>query len=142
MKLVPFRTLADLGYSEEQIKAFAAEYEVQDGPNADGEMFTRKAVASDHFPSPFPNDEAASAANGGAVPPDFSLIAKARGVERGFPTFLFDIFTQYQEGGPDYIYSLLTGYQEPPEGLKWRRHLFQPLLRRFRFARHGAADQR
>ncbi len=118
MKLVPFRTLADLGYSEEQIKAFAAEYEVQDGPNADGEMFTRKAVASDHFPSPFPNDEAASAANGGAVPPDFSLIAKARGVERGFPTFLFDIFTQYQEGGPDYIYSLLTGYQEPPEGVE------------------------
>ena len=118
MKLVPFRTLADLGYSEEQIKAFAAEYEVQDGPNADGEMFTRKAVASDHFPSPFPNDEAAAAANGGAVPPDFSLIAKARGVERGFPTFLFDIFTQYQEGGPDYIYSLLTGYQEPPEGVE------------------------
>ncbi|MGX5664991.1 cytochrome c1 [Rhizobium daejeonense] len=117
MKLVSFRTLEDLGYSEEQVKAFASEYEVQDGPNADGEMYTRKAVPSDHFPSPFPNDEAAAAANNGAAPPDMSLLAKARGVERGFPTFIFDIFTQYQEGGPDYIYSLLTGYQEPPEGV-------------------------
>lgn len=118
MELVPYRTLTDLGYSEDQVKAFAAEYEVEDGPNADGEMFTRKAVPSDYFPSPFPNKEAAAAANGGAAPPDFSLIAKARGVERGFPTFVFDIFTQYQEGGPDYIYSLLTGYQEPPEGVE------------------------
>lgn len=118
MNLVSFRTLEDLGYSDEQVKAFAAEYEVQDGPNGDGEMFTRKAVASDHFPSPFPNEQAAAAANNGAAPPDFSLIAKARGVERGFPTFIFDIFTQYQESGPDYIYSLLTGYQEPPAGVE------------------------
>ncbi len=66
------------------MKAFAANYEVTDGPNADGEMFTRKAVPSDYFPSPFPNKEAAAAANGGAAPPDFSLIAKARGVTRGF----------------------------------------------------------
>lgn len=117
MSLVSFRTLEDLGYSEEQVKAFAAEYEVQDGPNADGEMFTRKAVLSDHVPSPFPNKEAAAAANNGAAPPDMSLLAKARGVERGFPTFIFDIFTQYQEGGPDYIYSLLTGYQDAPEGI-------------------------
>lgn len=118
MSLVPYRMLEELGYSEDQVKAFAAEYEVEDGPNADGEMYTRKAVPSDYFPSPFPNKEAAAAANGGAAPPDFSLIAKARGVERGFPTFLFDIFTQYQEGGPDYIYSLLTGYVEPPEGVE------------------------
>lgn len=117
MSLVSFRTLEDLGYSEEQVKAFAGEYEVQDGPNADGEMYTRKAVPSDHFPSPFANKEAAAAANNGAAPPDMSLLAKARGVERGFPTFIFDIFTQYQEGGPDYIYSLLTGYQEAPEGV-------------------------
>lgn len=116
MKLVSFRTLGDLGYSEEQVKAFAAQYTVTDGPNADGEMYERPAVPSDHFPSPFPNAEAAAAANNGAAPPDFSLIAKARGVERGFPTFIFDIFTQYQQGGPDYIYSLLTGYVEPPEG--------------------------
>ncbi len=118
MNLVSFRSLEDLGYSEDQVKAYASEYEVQDGPNGDGEMFTRKAVPSDRFPSPFPNVEAAAAANNGAAPPDFSLIAKARGVERGFPTFIFDIFTQYQESGPDYIYSLLTGYQEPPAGVE------------------------
>lgn len=119
MNLVTFRTLEDLGYSEAQVKAFAAEYEVQDGPNADGEMFTRKALPSDHFPSPFPNAIAAAAANNGAAPPDFSLIAKARAVERGFPTFVFDIFTQYAEGGPDYIHALLTGYDEtPPAGME------------------------
>ena len=118
MNLVSFRTLEDLGYSEDQVKAFAANYEVEDGPNGDGEMFTRKATPSDHFPSPYPNPEAAAAANNGAAPPDFSLIAKARGVTRGFPTFVFDIFTQYQQGGPDYIYSLLTGYVEPPAGIE------------------------
>ncbi len=118
MSLVPFRTLEALGYSPEQVKAFAANYQVTDGPNDVGDMFDRNAVPSDHFPSPFPNDQAAAASNNGAVPPDFSLIAKARGVTRGFPQFVFDIFTQYQEGGPDYIYSLLTGYQEPPEGVE------------------------
>lgn len=119
MKRVAFRTLEDLGYSEEQVKALAAEYEVQDGPNADGEMFTRKAVASDYFPSPYPNEAAAAASNNGAAPPDFSLIAKARTVERGFPTFVFDVFTQYAQGGPDYIHALLTGYEQtPPEGME------------------------
>lgn len=117
MNLVAFRTLEDLGYSEEQVKTLAANYEVEDGPNGEGEMFTRPAIAADHFPSPFPNAEAAAYANNGAAPPDLSLIAKARGIERGFPTFVFDIFTQYQEGGPDYIYSLLTGYHEAPEGI-------------------------
>ncbi|AWC22940.1 MULTISPECIES: cytochrome c1 [Aminobacter] len=119
MDLVAFRTLEDLGYSEAQVKAFAAEYEVQDGPNGDGEMFTRKALPGDHFPSPFPNAIAAAAANNGAAPPDFSLIAKARGVERGFPTFVFDIFTMYASNGPDYIHALLTGYDEqPPAGME------------------------
>jgi ubiquinol-cytochrome c reductase cytochrome c1 subunit len=118
MQLVAFRTLEDLGYSEAQVKALAAEYTVQDGPNADGEMFERPGIPSDHFPSPFPNVEAAAAANNGAAPPDFSLIAKARGVERGFPTFVFDIFTLYAENGPDYIHALLTGYDhEPPAGM-------------------------
>ncbi|OJU85038.1 MAG: cytochrome c1 [Shinella sp. 65-6] len=112
MSLVSFRTLEGLGYSEAQVKAFAANYEVQDGPNADGDMFTRKAVPSDHFPSPYATHEAAAASNNGAAPPDMSLLAKARGITRGFPQFVFDIFTQYQEGGPDYIYSLLTGYDE------------------------------
>jgi ubiquinol-cytochrome c reductase cytochrome c1 subunit len=82
-------------------------------------MFTRKAIASDKFPSPFANDNAAAAANNGAAPPDFSLIAKARAVERGFPKFVIDVFTQYAESGPDYIHALLTGYdQTPPEGME------------------------
>ena len=114
MNLVPFRSLEGLGYSPEQVRALAAEYEVEDGPNSDGDMFTRPAVPSDHFPSPYPNAETAAASNNGAVPPDFSLIAKARAVERGFPTFVFDIFTQYTESGPDYIYGLLTGYEDAP----------------------------
>ncbi|HEV7414762.1 MAG TPA: cytochrome c1, partial [Tianweitania sediminis] len=119
MRLVSFRNLEDLGYSEAQIRTLAAEYEVQDGPNADGEMFTRAAIPSDHFPSPYPNDEAAAASNNGAAPPDLSLMGKARTVERGFPTFVFDVFTQYQEGGPDYVHALLTGYDEtPPEGME------------------------
>ncbi len=116
MRLVSFRTLEGLGYSEAQVKAFAANYKVQDGPNDEGEMFERTAVPSDYFPSPYPNAQAAAAANNGAAPPDMSLLAKARGVTRGFPQFVFDIFTQYQEGGPDYIHSLLTGYENPPAG--------------------------
>jgi ubiquinol-cytochrome c reductase cytochrome c1 subunit len=112
LELVAFRNLEELGYTEEQVKAFAANYEVEDGPNQDGEMFTRTAIASDYFPSPYENANQAAASNNGAVPPDLSLIAKARGVERGFPLFVFDIFTQYAEGGPDYIYSLLTGYED------------------------------
>jgi ubiquinol-cytochrome c reductase cytochrome c1 subunit len=119
LELVAFRTLGDLGYSEAQVKALAARYEVEDGPDANGEMFTRAGIPSDRFPSPFPNKEAAAASNNGAAPPDLSLIAKARAVERGFPTFIFDIFTQYAESGPDYIYSLLTGYdEEPPHGVE------------------------
>ena len=119
MSLVPFRTMEGLGYSEAQVKALAAEYTVQDGPNDAGDMFDRPGIASDYFPSPFANHQAAAASNNGAAPPDFSLIAKARGVTRGFPTFVFDIFTQYAEGGPDYIHSLLTGYdEEPPAGME------------------------
>ncbi len=121
MSLVAFRDLEELGYSEAQVKAFAAAWpvQVQDGPNAEGEMFERPPIPSDHFPLVFPNKEAAAAANNGAPPPDFSLIAKARAVERGFPTFIFDIFTQYAEAGPDYIHALLTGYDHtPPAGME------------------------
>ena len=119
MKLVAFRTLEDLGYSEAQVKALAAEYTINDGPNDAGDMFDRPGIPSDYFPAPFPNDQAAAAANGGAAPPDMSLLAKARGVTRGFPRFVFDIFTQYAQGGPDYIHSLLTGYDEqPPAGME------------------------
>lgn len=113
---VAFRNLEALGYSDAQVRALASEYQVEDGPDANGEMFMRPAIPSDRFPSPFPNVEAAAAANNGAAPPDLSLIAKARAVERGFPLFIVDIFTQYAESGPDYIYNLLTGYEDPPEG--------------------------
>lgn len=116
LDLVAFRNLEDLGYSEAQVRAIAAEYEVEDGPDDTGEMFMRPAKPSDYFPAPFANPEQAAASNNGAAPPDFSLIAKARGAERGFPTFVFDIFTQYAEGGPDYIYALLTGYEEDTHG--------------------------
>jgi ubiquinol-cytochrome c reductase cytochrome c1 subunit len=118
MNLVAFRNLEALGYDENQVKAFASEYTVTDGPNSEGDMFERPATQADHFPSPFPNTEAAAYANNGAAPPDFSLLAKARAPERGFPTFVFDVFTLYAENGPDYIYSLLTGYQDAPEGVE------------------------
>lgn len=115
MKLLYYRDLADMGYSEAQIKALAAEYEVEDGPNEDGEMFERPARPADRFKGPYANDQEAASANGGALPPDLSLIAKARAPERGFPTFIFDILTMYAESGPDYVYSLLTGYKDAPE---------------------------
>ncbi len=120
MDLVRFRNLAEEGgpgFTEEQVKTLAAEYTVMDGPGDDGEMFERPAEPKDPLPAPFPNVQAARAANGGAYPPDLSLMAKARAVERGFPWFVFDVFTIYQELGPDYLHALLTGYQEPPEGV-------------------------
>ncbi|MDN5927253.1 MAG: cytochrome c1 [Hyphomicrobiales bacterium] len=118
LNLVAFRSLEDLGYSEAQVKAFAAEYQIHDGPNDDGEMFDRPGKPADHFPPPFPNEQAAASANGGAAPPDLSLIAKAREVQRGFPRFVFDIFTQYEEGGPDYVHAFVTGFgQKPPAGV-------------------------
>jgi ubiquinol-cytochrome c reductase cytochrome c1 subunit len=121
LKYVAFRNLGEsggLGYSEAEVAALAAEYEIADGPNEEGEMFTRPGRPSDRFPSPFPNDQAAAAANGGVVPPDLSLMAKARGATRGPVWTVLDFFTQYQEAGPNYIHALLTGYgQEPPHGL-------------------------
>lgn len=121
LSLVAFRNLEEPGgplFSEEAARQIASEYTVIDGPNADGEMFERPGRLSDRFPSPYPNEEAARAAQGGAYPPDLSLMAKARAAHRGFPWFVFDVFTQYQEQGPDYIYALLTGYEEPPEGVE------------------------
>ena len=116
LKYVSFRDLKALGYSDEQIKAFAKTYDIQDGPNSEGEMFVRKGLPTDYFPSPFPNVEAAKFANNGANPSDLSLMAKARAVSMPFPAFIADIFTNYNEAGPDYITALLTGYSEPPEG--------------------------
>jgi ubiquinol-cytochrome c reductase cytochrome b/c1 subunit len=119
LNLVAFRSLGGpegLGYSEEQVKTIAAGYKIKDGPNDQGEMFDRPGRPADHFPAPFPNEQAARAALGGTAPPDMSVLAKARGYERGFPNFVFDIFTQYTEEGPDYIAALLKGYEDPPAG--------------------------
>ncbi|MDD9900524.1 MAG: cytochrome c1 [Alphaproteobacteria bacterium] len=93
-----YRNLSGLGYSDAQIKALAAEYTVMDGPNDDGDMFERQARPADKFVKPFANDKAARAVNNGAMPPDLSLIIKAR------------------HNGEDYLYALLTGYEDVPEG--------------------------
>jgi len=101
VKHLSYRNLSEKGgpeFSLEESKAIAAQFEITDGPNEDGEMFTRPARLSDKFASPFPNVKAAAAANDGAYPPDMSVLAKAR------------------KGGADYIYSLLMGYEEAPAG--------------------------
>jgi ubiquinol-cytochrome c reductase cytochrome c1 subunit len=115
-RLLAFRNLSEPGgpgFSEEQVKALAAEYEVAD-ITAEGGV--RPAVPADRWPSPFANDQEARDANGGSLPPDLSVMAKARGVADPFPTWVFNYFTGYQEGGPDYIHALLNGYHaEVPE---------------------------
>jgi ubiquinol-cytochrome c reductase cytochrome b/c1 subunit len=119
LKLLAFRNLADPGgpgFTEAQTAAVAAEFKVQDGPNDQGEMFERPGRVADRFPPPFPNDQAARNTNGGALPPDMSVLAKARSYERGFPWFILDAFTQYQEDGPDYIHAIINGYADPPAG--------------------------
>jgi cytochrome c1 len=137
MTRLSFRNLAEKGgpeFKPEQIKELAAKWPIQvkDGPNDKGEMFERPARAADRFPSPHANEQAAKAANGGAAPPDFSVLAKARTYTRGFPLFLVDIISQYQEQGPDYIYALLAdGYlnegEKPPieveTGLNYNKYM-------------------
>jgi ubiquinol-cytochrome c reductase cytochrome c1 subunit len=113
-RLLAFRNLSEHGgpgYSEEQVKALAAEYEVLD-PDVEGGV--RPAVAADRWPSPFASEQEARDAMGGAVPPDFSVIAKARGISIPFPWWILNYFTGYSEGGPDYIHALLTGYHDEP----------------------------
>lgn len=100
MQYLAFRNLQDIGYSEDQVKVIAAEYQVQDGPDENGDMFDRPARGSDHFPKPFANAQLARASNGGALPPDLSLMTKAR------------------EDGPNYVFSLMMGYTEPPKGFE------------------------
>jgi ubiquinol-cytochrome c reductase cytochrome b/c1 subunit len=120
LSYIAFRNLADPGgpgYSAAQAAAFASEYKIKDGPNDQGEMFERPGRPADYFPSPFPNEQAARVANGGGLPPDLSLIAKARSYERGFPWFIFDFFSQFQEQGPNYIAAVLQGYQKTPPGV-------------------------
>ena len=101
MKYLSYRNLSQKGgpeFTEAQAKAIAASFEVKDGPNADGDMFMRPGRLSDKFVMPYENEKAAQAANGGAYPPDMTVLVKARG------------------GGVDYIYSLLQGYEDPPAG--------------------------
>ncbi|GLQ08507.1 hypothetical protein GCM10007913_04390 [Devosia yakushimensis] len=118
-RLLAFRNLGEdggPGFTEGQVKALAAEYEVAD-PTAEGGV--RPAVAADRWPSPFATDQDARDANGGTVPPDFSVLAKARGVKDAFPWWITNYFTGYSEGGPDYIHALLNGYHdEAPEGFE------------------------
>ena len=117
MQLIAYRNLADQGgpgFTMDQVKALAAEIKVKDGPNDAGEMFERAGRPSDRMPSPYPNDEAARATFGGALPPDLSLIGKARAAHRGGLSFMADPFTLYAEAGPDYVYNLLTGYVDAP----------------------------
>jgi ubiquinol-cytochrome c reductase cytochrome b/c1 subunit len=116
LNLLSIGSLADPGgpgFSEAQATALAADYKVKD-INDQGEQIERAGRPADHFPAPFANDRAAAAANGGKAPPDMSTLAKARSYSRGFPWFVFDAFTQYQEQGPDYIHAILNGYLDPP----------------------------
>jgi ubiquinol-cytochrome c reductase cytochrome c1 subunit len=96
MSLLYYRDLIDIGFSDEEVKAIAAEYTVIDGPNEEGEMFERPAKPSDRFVAPFSNEQEARISNNGSYPPDLSVITKAK------------------KHGPDYIFNLLLGYTEPP----------------------------
>lgn len=129
LKRVAFRNLAEPGgpeFPEEAVKALAAEWpnQITDGPNDDGAMFQRPARLSDRILGPYKNDKEARAAQNGALPPDLSLITRARNThnEAAWPMHVLlmarDVFTGYQEGGSNYLYALLTGYHEAPADYK------------------------
>ena len=96
LSLLSYRNLQAIGFSEDQVKKIAAEVEIEDGPDDEGEMFERPGRPSDRFKAPFPNSQAARASNGGAMPPDLSLMTKAR------------------KNGANYLHALLTGFTDPP----------------------------
>ncbi len=100
MKLMSYRNLQGIGLDAAQVRAIASTVTVPGGTNDNGDPITRNGLPSDHFASPFPNDKAARAANNGALPPDQSLLEKAR------------------EGGANYLYAILNGYRDPPAGVK------------------------
>ena len=103
MQYLSYRNLGEPGgpeFTQEEVKAIAASVEIEDGPDSQGEMFTRPGKPSDKFKSPYPNVQASTVANGGAYPPDMSVLVKAR------------------PGGADSMYSVLMGYEEPPAGMK------------------------
>ncbi|RCL01183.1 MAG: ubiquinol-cytochrome c reductase cytochrome c1 subunit [Candidatus Tokpelaia sp. JSC085] len=111
LKFVAFHNLRALNYDEQEIKSFSNQFAIKDGPNEEGNIFTRPANPTDHFPAPFANDIQAAFANNGAIPSDLSLIARARAVPRPFPNCLTDILKNYTTAGADYIHALLTGYE-------------------------------
>jgi len=100
MRLLYYRDLIEIGFSEEEVKAIASDYTVIDGPDDEGEMFERDAKPSDHFVGPFANDQEARMSNNGSLPPDLSVISKAR------------------VNGANHLYNLLLGYTEPPENFE------------------------
>mmetsp|Transcript_28579 Transcript_28579/g.62351 ORF Transcript_28579/g.62351 Transcript_28579/m.62351 type:complete len:278 (+) Transcript_28579:84-917(+) len=106
MKQLHFRHLVNQVYPEKRMKQFAAGYDVVDGPNDQGEMFTRPGILTDAFPSPYPNEEAARYANGGALPPDLS------------------VYTSAKHEGSDYVFAVLSGYRDPPAGIACRDGLY------------------
>ena len=119
MNLVAFRNLAEPGgpgFTVDQAKQIASEYKIK-GLDDKGNPIERPGRLADHFPAPFPNELAAKAAFG-VAPPDMSSLADARTYERGFPWFIIDIFSQYQEEGPDYIAAILQGYVKAPKDFK------------------------
>jgi ubiquinol-cytochrome c reductase cytochrome b/c1 subunit len=111
LSLVAYRDLRDIGLTDNQIKDAIKDIQVTDGPNDAGEMFERPALLSDRFKKPYPNDQAAIAANG-ALPPDLSLLAKARIVEAGSIPVIRSFAAKIRYGGPDYIQGVLTGYKD------------------------------
>jgi ubiquinol-cytochrome c reductase cytochrome c1 subunit len=129
LQRLSFRNLVQPGgpeFPEEAVKKLAAEWpnQITDGPNDQGKMFERPALLSDPIRGPYHNDQEARAAQNGALPPDLTLIARARNVERN-PSWwihpflmLGDILHSYQEGGADYVYALLTGFSDPPSDFK------------------------
>ena len=106
LEQVSYRNLEEIGFSKAEVKNIAKEYQVLDGPNDEGEMFMRPALASDRFVNPFRNEQAARSANNGAYPVDLSLIIKAR------------------PNGANSLYSLLTGYREPPANFQLMESLY------------------
>jgi len=103
---IAYRNLVGVAFTEDEVKEMAEETEVEDGPNEEGLMFSRPGRLTDYLPAPYPNEEAARYANNGALPPDLSLIVKAR------------------HGGENYLWALLTGYRDAPEGINIREGLY------------------
>ncbi|EIW79200.1 hypothetical protein CONPUDRAFT_127096 [Coniophora puteana RWD-64-598 SS2] len=99
---IAWRNLVGVSHTVDEARTLAEDIEYEDGPDDNGEMFQRPGKLADYMPKPYPNEEAARAGNAGALPPDLSLIIKAR------------------HGGADYVFSLLTGYIDPPAGVEIR----------------------